>query len=125
MKYDVSKTATIIGVYADWGAVSEYAQEAMEWAAGSGVLIADKALRPTDAACGMRWPGVPGELLPESRGGDDCPAGRLRKTTYRFDCEKAAAGNSPAAAFHLPGIRFVRGGIKTAAAAYFRVAFFS
>ena len=50
MKYDVSKTATIIGVYADWGAVSEYAQEAMEWAAGSGVLIADKALRPTDAA---------------------------------------------------------------------------
>lgn len=50
MEYDVSKTATIIGVYADWEAVSEYAQEAMEWAVGSGVLIADKALRPTDAA---------------------------------------------------------------------------
>ena len=50
MEYDVSKTATITGVYADWEAVSEYAQEAMEWAVGSGVLIADKALRPTDAA---------------------------------------------------------------------------
>ena len=50
MEYDVSKTATIIGVYADWEAVSEYAQEAMEWAVGSGVLIADKVLRPTDAA---------------------------------------------------------------------------
>ena len=50
MEYDVSKTATITGVYADWEAVGEYAQEAMEWAVGSGVLIADKALRPTDAA---------------------------------------------------------------------------
>ena len=50
MEYDVSKTATITGVYADWEAVNEYAQEAMEWAVGSGVLIADKVLRPTDAA---------------------------------------------------------------------------
>ena len=50
MEYDVSKTATITGVYADWEAVGEYAQEAMEWAVGSGVLIADRALRPTDAA---------------------------------------------------------------------------
>ena len=50
MEYDVSKTATITGVYADWEAVSGYAQEAMEWAVGSGVLVADKALRPTKAA---------------------------------------------------------------------------
>lgn len=42
--------AISLGMYADQASVGEYAREAMEWAVGAGVLVADKVLRPTEAA---------------------------------------------------------------------------
>ena len=50
MGYDVSKTAQLEGAYTDAGTVGEYAQDAMKWAVGSGVLMADKTLTPTAPA---------------------------------------------------------------------------
>ena len=50
MGYDVSKTAQLEGAYTDAGTVGEYAQDAMKWAVGSGVLAADKTLTPTAPA---------------------------------------------------------------------------
>lgn len=49
MEYDVSASITL-EMYADADTISGYAQDAMEWAVGSGVLIADKVLRPAAAA---------------------------------------------------------------------------
>lgn len=51
MGYDVSVGEdTNILSYADALSVGEYAMPAMQWACGSGVLVADKTLRPTEPA---------------------------------------------------------------------------
>ena len=49
MGCDMSGGITL-GMYADQASISDYAREAMEWAVGNGILVADKVLRPTKAA---------------------------------------------------------------------------